>query len=163
MEQYNAWVAVQPSAVLPSPLLSASRFSVKRAVAQALETRTGHVFPELDAVRPYITDENTGKVNADRAAKAAAGPNALELELDRVLGADDCWHAYITLDVFMPGVENFLCPCGLLVGLTSWTRPKAPRTRWPPWFSGFPCCPTSSFSTRRANSPVTSSGVSPGC
>ena len=126
MEQYNAWVAVQPSAVLPSPLLSASRFSVKRAVAQALETRTGHVFPELDAVRPYITDENTGKVNADRAAKAAAGPNALELELDRVLGADDCWHAYITLDVFMPGVENFLCPCGLLVGFDFLDQAESP-------------------------------------
>jgi len=108
-------------------MLSGSRLSVKRAVSQALETRTGHVFPDLDAVRPVITDAKTDKVNADRAAKAAAGPNALERELDRVLGADDCRHAYITSDVLMPGVENFLCPFGLLTGFDFLDQAKSPE------------------------------------
>jgi len=46
VDHYNQWAALQPSAVMPSPLLSTSRFSTKRAVAQALETRTGHVFSD---------------------------------------------------------------------------------------------------------------------
>jgi len=116
VSKYSKWLAGQPSAGAPPSLLSAGLFSAKRAAAQALETRTGHVFPDLDALRPYITDAKSDKVNAERAAKAAASPNALERELNRVLGADDCRHAYVTSEVFMPGVENFLCPCGLLVG-----------------------------------------------
>jgi len=132
---------VQPSAVMPSPLLSASRFSVKRAVAQALETRTGHFFPDLDAVRPYITDAKTDKVNADRAAKAAAGPNALERELDRVLGSDNCRHAYITSDGFMPGVENFLCPCVLLVGFNFLDQAESPAHALATLVQRFPLLP----------------------
>jgi len=126
VEQSSAWASVQPSTVVLSPLLSASRFSVRKAVAQALETRPGRVFPDLDAVGPYITDAKTDKVNADRAAKAAAGPNALERELDRVLGAGDCRHAYITSDVFTFGVENFLCRCVLLVGFDFLVEAESP-------------------------------------
>jgi len=145
VDHYNEWAALQPSAVMPSPLLSASRFSTKRAVAQALETRTGHVFPDLDAVRPYITDAKKDKVNTERAAKAAAGPNALERELDRVLGADDCRHAYVTSDVFMPGVENFLCPCGLLVGFDFLDQAESPAHALATLVQRFPLLPNIVF------------------
>ena len=143
--KYNEWVARQPSAGVPPSLLRAGRFSTKRAAAQALEVRTGHVFPDLDAVRPYITDAKTDKVNADRAAKAAASPNALEQELNRVLGADDCRHAYVTSEIFMPGVENFLCPCGLLVGFDFLDQAERPAHALATLVQRFPLLPNVVF------------------
>jgi len=145
VSKYNAWAALQPSAAVPPSLLSAGRFSAQRAVAQALETRTGHVFPDLDAVRPYVTDAKTEKVNADRATRAAAGSIALERELNRVLGADDCRHASITSDVFMPGVENFLCPCGLLVEFDFLDRAESPTHALATQVQRFPLLPNVVF------------------
>ena len=124
--KYDEWAALQPGATAPQSLLSSSPLSARRAAAQALETRTGHVFPDLDAIRPFITDSKADKINAERTAKAAATPGALERELNRVLGADDCRHASISSDVFMPGVENFLCPCGLLVGFDFLDKAESP-------------------------------------
>ena len=138
---YSAWAALQPSVAVPPTLLSAGRFPDKRAAAQALETRNEQVFPDLDQVRPYITDATTDKVNADRAAKVAATPNALEQELNRVLGADDCRHEYITSEVFMPGVENFLCPCGLLVGFDSVDEAESPAHALATLVQRFPLLP----------------------
>jgi len=96
-------------------------------------------------VRPYITDAKTDKVNADRAAKAATGPNALESELDRVLGADDCRHAYVTSEVFMPGGENFLCPCGLLVGFDFLDQAESPAHALATLVQRFPLLPNIVF------------------
>jgi len=124
--KYDAWAALQPGAAPPQSLLSSYPFSARRAAAQALETRTGHVFPDLDAVRPFIIDSKADKINAERTAKAVATPGALERELNRVLGADDFRHASISSDVFMAGVENFLCPWGLLIGFEFVDRAESP-------------------------------------
>jgi len=124
--KYDAWAALQPGAAPPQSLLSSYPFSARRAAAQALETRTGHVFPDLDAVRPFIIDSKADKINAERTTKAVATPGALEREPNRVLGADDFRHASISSDVFMAGVENFLCPWGLLIGFEFVDRADSP-------------------------------------
>jgi len=65
-------------------------------------------------VRPYVTEAKMHKIIAESAARAAAGPDALERELDRMMEADFCRHAYVTSDILMPVVENFFCPCCFL-------------------------------------------------
>jgi len=73
------------------------------------------------------------KIIAESAARAAAGPDALERELDRMMEADFCRHAYVTSDILMPVVENFFCPwlSGVLrvprPGGTHPSRPGHPR------------------------------------
>ena len=46
--------------------------------------------------------------------------------MERVFGADDCRHKWLTSDVFMPGIENFLCPCGMLIGFEFLDKAESP-------------------------------------
>jgi len=87
---------------------------------------TGHVWPDLMAVRPFPTDSKAEAVNDARAVKVKAGREALEAMLAQELGEDDCRHAFLASQTFMPGVENFLCPCGVLIGYDFLDRAESP-------------------------------------
>lgn len=126
-QHYATWLAARPGAV-PPPVtrLSCEPHSQARALAQALECVTGHVWPELEPVRPFIVDSKANAVNAARAAKAKVSRAAIEAELVRVLGADSCRHTFVESDAFLPGIENFLCPCGTLLGFDFLERAESP-------------------------------------
>jgi len=125
-DKYKAWLASRPDVVPANPLLASSVHSRARAVAQAMEVRSGHVWPDLEPVRPFITDGKADAVNAVRAAKASADRETLQALLSKELGADDCRHSFLNSDTFMPGIENFLCPCGLLIGYDFLDRAESP-------------------------------------
>jgi len=91
-----------------------------------LEVLGGHVWPDLEPVRPLITDNKAEAVNATRAAKVAANRETLQELLCKELGADDCRHAFLNLETFLTGIENFLCPCGLLIGVDFLDRAESP-------------------------------------
>jgi len=125
-DKYKAWLASRPDIVPSNPLLASSVHCRARAVAQAMEVRSGHVWPDLEPVRPFITDGKADAVNAARAAKASADRETLQALLSKELGADDCRHSFLNSETFMPGIENFLCPCGLLIGYDFLDRAESP-------------------------------------
>jgi len=84
------------------------------------------VWPDLDPVRPFIIDSKAEAVNTTRAATVKVGREALQAMLNKELGTDDCRHAFLTSQTFMPGVENFLCPCGALIGFDFLDRAESP-------------------------------------
>lgn len=115
--KYEEEMRTRPGASPPLvKLLAFLPSSRSREESQAAETVTGHVWPSLDPVRPFIFDSKANDVNARRAAKVAAERESLEEELNTVLGADDCIHGFVQSEFFTPGIENFLCPCGMLLG-----------------------------------------------
>lgn len=114
------------SAPPPVTRLSARTASLGRLLAQAHEARSGSVWPDLPCVRTFINDSHANGVNSTRAAKARNNRAALDAELNAVLGADDCRHSFNMSDVFMPGIENFLCPCGLLIGVDFLDQAESP-------------------------------------
>ena len=124
--KYAAWTATRTAPLPPSSHLSCSRFSSARGYAQLLEVSSGHVCPDLDPVRPFITDSMAEAVNATHAARVRVGREALEAMLNKELGTDDCRHAFITSQTFMPGAENFLCPCGSLIGFDFLDHAESP-------------------------------------
>jgi len=125
-DKYKAWLASRPDIVPSNPLLASSVHSRARAVAQAMEVRSGHVWPELEPDRLSITDGKADAVNVARAAKASADRETLQALLSKELGADDCCHSFLKSETFMPGIENFLCPCGLLLGYDFLDRAESP-------------------------------------
>lgn len=106
--------------------LSSTPGSSASVQAQAVEAITGHVLPDLDPVRPFITDSKAVAVKAARATKVKLVRAALEAELLRILGADDCRHTFVQSDVFIPGIDNFLCACGMLVGYDCLDKSESP-------------------------------------
>jgi len=88
--------------------------------------RSGQVWPDREPVRPYITDGKTDAVNASRAAKVGADRETLRALAAKELGEDDCRHKRLTSETFMPGIENFLCPCGLLIGYDFLDKVESP-------------------------------------
>jgi len=125
-EQYKAWLATHPNALPPNSYLASTAPSRARSIAQALEVRCGHVWPDLEPVRRFITDSKAEAINATRAAKVAANRETLQELLSKALGADDCRHAFLNSETFLPGIESFLCPCGLLIGFDFLDRAESP-------------------------------------
>jgi len=124
--KYNNWAATRaPPPPRSSPLLCGPH-SRERGYAQLVEVMTGHVWPDLKAVRPFPTDSKAEAVNDARAVRVKAGREALEVMLAQALGEDDCRHAFLASQTFMPGVENFLCPCGILIGYDFLDRAESP-------------------------------------
>lgn len=44
----------------------------------------------------------------------------------RILGTDNSRHKFVQSDVFMPGIETFLCACGMLVGYDFLDKVESP-------------------------------------
>jgi len=127
VEQYKEWErSNRDGAVAPEHYLSSTSWSRGRVAAQATEARSGHVWPDLEPVRPFMRDSKSDAVNARRAERVRNDTGALERELARQLGSDECRHNFITSEVFMPGIENFLCPCGLLIGFDFLDKAESP-------------------------------------
>jgi len=84
------------------------------------------VWPDFKAVRLFPTDSKAEAVNDARAVKVKAGREALEVMLTQALGEDDCRHVFLASQTFMPGVENFLCPCGILISYDFRDRAEIP-------------------------------------
>jgi len=125
-EKYSEWAATREAPLPASSPLLCSDFSKVRGMAQLREVLSGQVWPDLDPVRPFITDSKAEAVNASRAERVKAGRDALVDMMNKELGADDCRHAFLLSQTFMPGVENFLCPCGLLIGFDFLDRAESP-------------------------------------
>ena len=140
--KYAAWAEPRTAPLPASSPLLCSKFSSTRGKAQLLEVLSGHVWPDLDPVRPFITDSKAEAVNDARAVKVKAGREALVEMLDKELGSDDCRHAFIASQTFMPGVENFLCPCGLLVGYDFLDRAESPAHVLASLMQRFPLLPS---------------------
>ena len=127
VEHYKEWERSNGDGVAaPEHYLSSTSWSRGRVAAQAIEARSGHVWPDLEPVRPFMRDSKSDAVNARRAERVRNDAAALERELARQLGADECRHNFITSEVFMPGIENFLCPCGLLIGYDFLDKAESP-------------------------------------
>jgi len=127
VEHYKEWERSSGDGVAaPEHYLSSTSWSRGRVAAQAIEARSGHVWPDLEPVRPFMRDSKSDAVNARRAERVRNDAAALERELARQLGADECRHNFITSEVFMPGIENFLCPCGLLIGYDFLDKAESP-------------------------------------
>ena len=122
----EAHAAARPGPPPASRRLCCSPYSVARADAQAEEVRSGQVWPDLEPMPPYITDGKADAVNASRAAKVGADRETLRALAAKELGEDDCRHKWLTSDTFMPGIENFLCPCGLLIGYDFLDKAESP-------------------------------------
>lgn len=142
IEKYRAWRSTRPDPAPPSSQLLSSVYSYERATAQALEVRSGHVWPDLAAVRTFMTDGKSDAVSAARAAKVGANRDALQDLLSRELGADDCRHAFLDSQAFMPGIENFLCPCGMLIGYDFLDRAESPAHVLASLVQRFPVLPS---------------------
>jgi len=121
-----AHVAARPGPPPGSRHLSCTGHSLARADAQAKEVRSGQVLPDLEPVRPFITDGKADAVNAARASKVGADRQTLRAMVAKELGEDDCRHKWLTSETFMPGIENILCPCGLLIGFDFLDKAEAP-------------------------------------
>ena len=121
-----AHVASRPGPPPASRRLGCTAYSLERADAQAEEVRSGQVWPDLEPVRAFITDGKADAVNAARASKAGADRETLRAMAAKELGEDDCRHKWLTSETFMPGIENFLCPCGLLIGYDFLDKAEAP-------------------------------------
>lgn len=76
-----------------------------------------------------------------RAAKVKLVRAALEEELLRILGADDCRHTSVQSDVFSPGIGNFLCACGMLVGYDFLDQAESPAHVLAAQLQRFPLLP----------------------
>ncbi|OSX69684.1 hypothetical protein BU14_1277s0001 [Porphyra umbilicalis] len=139
--KYASWAATRMAPLPASSPLLCSKFSSERGLAQLGEVVSGHVWPDLPPVRPVITDSTAEMVNEARAVKVKAGREALEAMLDKELGSDDCRHAFITSQTFMPGVENFLCPCGMLIGFDFLDRAESPAHVLASLMQRFPVLP----------------------
>ncbi|OSX72534.1 hypothetical protein BU14_0427s0024 [Porphyra umbilicalis] len=127
IEQYKTWEITNRGdmAAIETFLSSTSR-SCSRVTSQAVEARTGSVWPDLEPVRPFMRDSKSDAVNALRAERLRNDAAALEREMARQLGSDECRHNFITSEVFMPGIENFLCPCGVLIGYDFLDKAESP-------------------------------------
>ena len=122
----TARTAAQPGPPPESRRLGCSSHSLVRADAQAEEMRSGQVWPDLDPVRPYIRDGGADAVNAARAAKVGADRETLRAMAAKELGEDDCRHKWLTSETFMPGIEIFLCPWGVIIGFNFLDKAEAP-------------------------------------
>ena len=96
------------------------------------------MWPDLKAVRPFPTDTKAKAVNDARAVKVKTGRESLEVMLTQALGEDDCRRAFLASQTFMPGVENFLCPCGILIGDDFLDRAESPAHVLGSLFQRFP-------------------------
>ena len=122
--KFKEWQLRQPAPAeprLPSGLVSKAA-SAGRADDQAAEIRSGVVMPDLDQVRPHPTDNvAAAAARAARDKEKQTNPTKktkrkrADME-NGGLGDDDCRHAFITHNVFTPGVVSYLCPCGVLIG-----------------------------------------------
>lgn len=122
-------------------MLSCTPLSAARVQAQAVEAMTGHFWPDLDPVKPFIINSKADAVNAARAAKVKLVRAVLEAELMRILGADNCRHKFVQSDVFMPGIENFLGACGMLVGYDFLDKAEIPAHVLAALLQRFPLLP----------------------
>jgi len=139
--KYAAWAAARTAPVPDSFPLACSRHSAARGRAQPLELTSGHVWLDLESVSPSIADSKAEAVIAARAVKVTARRVALEEMLNKVLGSDDCRHAFINSQTLMLGVENFLCPCGLLIGFDFLYRAESPAPVLASLMQRFPLLP----------------------
>jgi len=121
-----AHVADRPGPPPASRRLGCTAHSLARADAQVEEVRSGQVWPDLEPVRAFITDGKADAVNAARASKVGADRETLRAMAAKELGEDDCRHKWLTSETFMPGIENFLCPCGLLIGYDFLDKAESP-------------------------------------
>jgi len=140
--KYAAWAATRAAPLPDSSPLFCSQFSSVRGKAQMVEVLSGHVWPDLPPVRPFATDSKAEAVNATRAVRVKAGREALEAMLNKELGSDDCRHAFLASQTFMPGVENFLCPCGMLIGFDFLDRAESPAHVLASLMQRFPLLPS---------------------
>eukprot|EP00168_Porphyra_purpurea_P011189 TRINITY_DN2829_c0_g1_i11.p3 TRINITY_DN2829_c0_g1~~TRINITY_DN2829_c0_g1_i11.p3 ORF type:complete len:294 (-),score=41.12 TRINITY_DN2829_c0_g1_i11:367-1248(-) len=122
----SEWASTRMAASSSASPLLCSEHAKARGKTQLLNVLTGHVWPDLVPVRPFITDSKAEEVNAARAVKVKAGREAVLELLNTELGTDDCRHAFVSSQTFMPGVENFLCTCGLLIGCDFRDRVQSP-------------------------------------
>lgn len=144
--QYSEWLVTRQGATPPpTTYLSCSPRSQARVLSQTVETITGHVWPFLELVRPFITDAKAVMINTARAAKTTASRAHLEAELVRVLPADDCRHTFVSSDVFLAGIENFLCPCGMLLGYEFMDKAESPSHVLAALVKRFPLLPSVTY------------------
>lgn len=123
--KFRAWKERQP---LPTTLRlpsghAAVQESQPRTADQATEIISGVVMPDLDQVRPHLTNSVAAKAaRAARKKKEKQKNPKKHTKRKRAnmenggLGDDDCRHAFITSSVFTPGVVSYLCSCGVLLG-----------------------------------------------
>lgn len=99
--KFKEWRSANPVA-FPAPVtrLSARASSLDRVLPQALEARTGNVWPDLECVRTFIIDSKANVVNATRATTARTIRAGLEAALVQVFGADDCRHTFNSAEVY---------------------------------------------------------------
>jgi len=124
--KYAEWAATCEAPLPTSSPLKCSASSKERGMAQLREVLSGHVWPDLHPVRPFITDSKAEAVNASRAERVKAGREALAEMMNKHLDTDDCRHTFLLSQTFMPGVQNFLCACGLLIGYEFLDRAESP-------------------------------------
>ena len=160
-ETYLQWEA-EVGIVAATSKLVTHELSTSRAALQSKEQRSGSIFPWMTPVRPFTHDSRartkrkkreqrrlkskartlpkTGRIPAPglpgKMQKAAAVER--KSRKDQSPPEDDCRHAFETSRVFTPGIVNFVCPHGILVGFELLEGAESPScivealSRWLP-------------------------------
>lgn len=149
--KYQEWERGQ-GVTLPDIRLRSHRLSHERAVAQEVERLSGSVFPSLDPVRPFTFDSMAAKLRKRKATKRRqkkrktggglstavrkrrrrSAAEAKVRNRDRgskeakAVNDDDCRHDFDESNVFTPGLVNFLCPHGILIGFEMLEHAESP-------------------------------------
>jgi len=138
-ETYLQWEA-EVGIVAATSKLVTHELSAARAALQAEEQRSGSIFPGLQPVRPFTHDsrakkkrkraeQRRAKAKSSKLPKSGSSQARGKLTKQQKVEAagdksgkdqsppdDDCRHAFETSRVFTPGMVNFVCPHGILVG-----------------------------------------------
>lgn len=129
--KFRAWAAREGHD--PRSGLVAHPSSARRALRQAREVASGHVWPFLDQVRPYPRDDPAAAARRrQRSAKAKKGRSTTKQKRKtrakerKTIGDDDCRHEFRKSAVFAPGVVSFLCSCGVLLGFEVLEQVESP-------------------------------------
>lgn len=153
--KYQTWER-EVGVIPPAPRVLAHPLSLRRAVAQEEERLSGSIFPALEPVRPFTFDLVAARKRSKKATqkrqkqrrrksgglamaevggsvKKAVTKDKRGVKTKREAGEqakgtndDDCRHAFAESNVFTPGMVNFVCPDGLLVGFEMLSSAESP-------------------------------------
>lgn len=129
--KFRAWAAREGHD--PRSGLVAHPSFARRALRQAREVATGHIWPFLDKVRPYSRHDSAAATRRrQRRAKAMKGRSTtkqkrkMRAKERKKIGDEDCRREFRKSAVFVPGVVRSLCSCGVLLGFEALEKVESP-------------------------------------